>query len=461
MHKQHSLSDDDLDSNLTPTYASRFLNQSIDKYVLPSSSLSPDVVYRLIKDEIELDGNAHKNLATFVTTWMEPQAASLMKETFEKNIIDKDEYPQTAELENRCVHILANLWHAPVSQDVIGTSTIGSSEACMLAGLAFKWQWRQKRSLDSSLTTRPNLVLGSNAQICWHKFCKYWDVEARIIPLEEGRYHLDSDLAVKACDENTIGVVGILGSTLDGSYEPIEDLCSKLDELHEQTTLDIPVHVDAASGGFVAPFIQPDLLWDFRLFRVKSINASGHKYGMVYPGVGWIVWRHPNDLPKDLIFEVNYLGGKMPTFTLNFSKPGNSVIAQYYNFIRLGHEGYKRIMTHCRDTALYLSSQIEKFAFFELLSRGDDLPVFAFRLARNETRFSLYDLAEKLRAEGWQIPVYSMPKNIEDVTVMRIVVKENFSHDMADLLLASLHRTLDQLITNKSTTINTNQSFHH
>jgi len=462
MHKQYSLSDDDLDSDLTPTYASRFLNQSIDKYIMPSASLSPDIVYRLIKDEIELDGNAHKNLATFVTTWMEPQAASLMKETFEKNIIDKDEYPQTAELENRCIHILANLWHAPDNKDIVGTSTIGSSEACMLAGLAFKWQWRQKNNFNSHVKAKPNLVLGANAQICWHKFCKYWDIEPRYIPLEEGRYHIDSDLACEACDNNTIGVVGIMGSTLDGSYEPIEELCHKLDKLQQLKGLDIPVHVDAASGGFVAPFIQPDLVWDFRLLRVKSINTSGHKYGMVYPGVGWIVWRHPNDLPQDLIFDVNYLGGNMPSFTLNFSKPGNSVIAQYYNFLRLGYDGYKRIMMHCRDTAMYLSAEIEKLTYFKLISRGDDLPVFAFSLADDEMRFSLYDLSEKLRSEGWQVPVYSMPKNIDQVTVMRIVVKENFSHDMADLLLASFNRAIDKLlIKGSASATNHNQSFHH
>jgi glutamate decarboxylase len=446
MHKQLPANSPVADDSLTPTYASRFFNAPIPKYDLPDDEVSPEVVYQLIKDELLLDGNAHMNLATFVTTWMEPQATKLMSETFDKNLIDKDEYPQTAEIERRCVNILANLWNAPRDGNAIGTSTVGSSEACMLAGMALKWRWRANRKLQDKPSDKPNLVLGANAQVCWDKFCRYWDVEPRFVPVTEGQYHLDPKQAAMLCDENTIGVVGIMGSTFDGSYEPIKELSDELDALQVASGLDIPIHVDGASGGFIAPFLQPDLVWDFRLLRVKSINTSGHKYGLVYPGVGWVVWRHPHDLPEDLIFKVNYLGGEMPTFALNFSKPGNGVIAQYYNFLRLGRHGYRRIQEHCRDTAVYLSDKIAGLEEFELLTRGDDIPVFAFKLAHpSKNAFTLYHLSDRLRQAGWQVPAYTLPPNLEETTIMRIVVKENFSRDMADLLLADIIKQVDWL----------------
>jgi glutamate decarboxylase len=443
MHKQVAANDPEADDSLTPTYASRFFTLPIPKYDLPEVEIAPDVAYRVIKDELHLDGSAHMNLATFVTTWMEPQATQLMAETFEKNLIDKDEYPQTAEIERRCVNILASLWNAPKDGNALGTSTVGSSEACMLAGMALKWRWKVARKNAGKSSATPNIVLGANAQICWEKFCRYWEVEPRLVPVENGRYHLDPMLAAGLCDENTIGVVGIMGSTFDGSYEPIKELSDALDELQKGTGLDVPIHVDAASGGFVAPFLQPDLVWDFRLLRVKSINVSGHKYGMVYPGVGWVVWRHPHDLPEELIFKVNYLGGEMPTFGLNFSKPGNGVIAQYYNFLRLGWHGYRRIQEHCQQTAIYLSNHIAELGEFELLTRGDDIPVFAFKLKDGSLHeFTLHDLSDRLRQAGWQVPAYTLPKNLEMITIMRVVVKENFSRDMADLLLDTIKQQL-------------------
>ncbi len=286
-----------------------------------------DVAYQLVHDELLLDGSARLNLATFVTTWMEPQAQRLMDECSDKNMIDKDEYPQTAAIENRCVAILADLWHAPQADVATGCSTTGSSEACMLAGMALKRRWAARVGPDSG--RRPNLVMGANVQVCWEKFCRYWDVEPRLIPVQGDRLHLGAAEAVEQCDENTIGVVAILGSTFDVSYEPVAQIAAALDELAAGGGPDVPIHVDAASGGMVAPFLDPDLIWDFRLPRVASINTSGHKYGLVYPGVGWAIWRDADALPKELVFDVNYLGGNMPTFALNFSRPGAQVIAQY------------------------------------------------------------------------------------------------------------------------------------
>jgi glutamate decarboxylase len=344
--------------------------RTIPRHELPQGELSPDAAYQIVHDELMLDGNARLNVATFVTTWMEPQADKLMAECFDKNMIDKDEYPQTAELETRCVAMLSRLWHAPDAEEATGCSTTGSSEAAMLGGLALKRRWQHKRTAAGEPTGRPNLVMGINVQVCWEKFANYWDVEMRLVPMEGNRFHLSAEEAVKRCDENTIGVVAILGSTFDGSYEPVKEICDALDAFQAETGIDIPVHVDGASGAFVAPFVDPDLVWDFQLPRVASINASGHKYGLVYPGVGWVVWRNTEALPEDLIFWVNYLGDNMPTFALNFSRPGAQIVAQYYNFLRLGFGGYRRVHGYARDVATRLSGQIAELGPFELITRA-------------------------------------------------------------------------------------------
>jgi glutamate decarboxylase len=429
------------DQVLTPTYGQRSLRKSLPRYDLPESEMSPQTAYNVIRDELMLDGNARLNLATFVTTWMEPEARLLMAETFDKNMIDKDEYPQTAELELRCVNILSRLWNSPSHEEAIGCSTIGSSEAAMLGGMALKWKWRERMKAADKPTDKPNMVMGINVQVCWEKFCRYWDVEPRFVPMEGDCYHLTAQEAVKLCDENTIGVIAVMGSTFDGSYEPVQEINDALDALEQEKGWSIPIHVDGASGGFVAPFLQPDLAWDFRVPRVKSINTSGHKYGLVYPGVGWIIWRGKDDLPEDLIFSVDYLGGQMPTFAINFSRPGNQVVAQYYNFLRLGRDGYTCIHKACQEVALYLSSKIAQMGPFQLINDGSDIPVFAFAL-KEVTNFTVFDLSERLRDRGWLVPAYTFPKNREDLSVLRIVVKEGFSRDMADLLLGDIHRHL-------------------
>jgi len=412
---------------------------------IPAASLDADTAYQVVHDELMLDGNARLNLATFVTTWMEPQAQQLMRECFDKNMIDKDEYPRTAELEARCVRMLAALWHAPDPDHATGCSTTGSSEACMLAGLALKRRWQHRRRAASKPADRPNLVMGANVQVCWEKFADYWDVEARLVPMDGDRLHLTAEEAVRVCDENTIGVVAVLGSTFDGSYEPVAQICAALDDLQRERGWDVPVHVDGASGAMVAPFCDPDLEWDFRLPRVASINTSGHKYGLVYPGVGWIVWRDADALPEDLIFRVNYLGGQMPTFALNFSRPGGQVVAQYYTFLRLGMDGYRRVQQYCRDVASDLADRIAALGPFRLITDGRQLPVFAFTLAETEQGFSVFDVSAALREQGWLVPAYTFPAHREDLAVLRIVVRNGFTHDLADLLLDALQRVLPRL----------------
>ncbi len=412
---------------------------------LPRAELDPDTAYQVVHDELMLDGNARLNLATFVTTWMEPHATQLMTECFDKNMIDKDEYPRTAELELRCVRMLAQLWHAPPAPDATGCSTTGSSEACMLAGLALKRRWQHARRAAGHPVDRPNIVMGINVQVCWDKFANYWDVEPRLIPMDGDRFHLCAEQAAAHCDENTIGVVAVLGSTFEGSYEPVAAICAALDDLQQRTGFDIPVHVDGASGAMIAPFCDPELVWDFRLPRVASINTSGHKYGLVYPGVGWILWRDAAALPADLVFRVNYLGGNMPTFALNFSRPGAQVIAQYYNFLRLGFEGYRRVQHSCRQVATTLADNIAELGPFRLLTRGEQLPVFAFTLREGVTGYSVFDVSAALREHGWLVPAYTFPANRTDLAVLRIVVRNGFTHDLADLLLANLRTELPRL----------------
>jgi glutamate decarboxylase len=437
LHTDARQSGEPSEFDINPVYV-RLAHEPVPRHALPRHEMLPDTALQVVRDELMLDGNARLNLATFVTTWMEPQAQQLMTECLEKNMIDKDEYPQTAELEARCVNILANLWHAPECVNATGCSTTGSSEACMLAGMALLWRWRERRRHSGAATDRPNLVMGTNVQVCWDKFCRYWQVEPKMVPMAPGRYHLTGPEAAAHCDENTIGVVAVLGSTMDGSYEPVHEINAELDRLAARGGPDVLIHVDGASGGFVAPFLQPDLDWDFRVPRVASINASGHKYGLVYPGVGWVVWREAEALPKDLVFNVNYLGGQMPTFALNFSRPGAHVAAQYYNFLRLGFTGYQRVQQACQDVAVHMSGRIAEMGPFELISEGRELPVFAFKIADPEASYSVFDLSERLRARGWLVPAYTFPADLTDVAVIRIVVRNGFTMDLADLFLADL-----------------------
>jgi glutamate decarboxylase len=310
--------------------------------------------------------------------------------------------------------------------------------------MALKWRWRERMRAAGKETDRPNLVMGANVQVCWEKFCRYWEVEPRLVPMEGDRFHLTADEAIKRCDENTIGVVAILGSTFDGSYEPVKEIAGALDELADGGP-DVPVHVDAASGGFVAPFVQPDLVWDFQIPRVQSINASGHKYGLVYPGVGWALWRDKAALPEDLIFDVNYLGGSMPTFALNFSRPGSEVVAQYFNFLSLGREGFEAVQRATSDVARRIAHEISEIGPYWLLTDGSELPVFAFALSGDVKNYTVFDVASQLRERGWLLPAYTFPENRQDLSVLRVVVRAGMTQDMADLFLGDLRKTTESL----------------
>ena len=453
-----------LTGNHDEIFASDDLASPLPKKHFPRHERDSRRIYQAVRDELLLDGNSRQNLATFCQTWVEPEVHKLLDDCIDKNMIDKDEYPQTAEIENRCVHMLANLWNSPDPIRSVGCSTTGSSEAAMLGGMAMKWRWRERRRAAGQPADRPNLITGP-VQICWHKFARYWDIELREIPMEGDRLLMSPGEVIARCDENTIGVVSSLGVTFNGRYEPVQAVAGALDEFQKKSGLDIPIHVDGASGGFLAPFCAPDLLWDFRLPRVKSINASGHKYGLAPLGCGWVIWRERTDLPDDLIFNVNYLGGNMPTFALNFSRPGGQVIAQYYNFVRLGREGYTKVHNACYQTAQYLAQAIAALGPFEMLFSGDPadgIPAVCWTIKDGESPgYTLYDLADRLALRGWQVPAYSLPANRQDLVVQRIIVRLGVSRDLASLLVAHFKAAIEYLTRHPLAPMEGTTAFHH
>ena len=429
-----------------PVFGSSFTGRPANRKTFPDSEQNAGAVYQVVHDELYLDGNARQNLATFCQTFEEDEVHRLMDLSIDKNMIDKDEYPQAAAIENYCVHMLADLWNAPDATGTIGTSTVGSSEACMLGGLAALWRWREKRKAAGKPYDKPNMVCGP-VQVCWLKFARYWDIEIREMPMSENHYVMSPEDMLPMIDENTIFVVPTFGQTFTGLYEPVKPLSDALDKLQTDTGLDIDIHVDAASGGFLAPFCAKDILWDFRLPRVKSISASGHKFGLAPLGVGWVVWRETKDLPEGLIFHVNYLGGDLPTFALNFSRPADQIICQYYNLLRLGREGYRRIHAACYDTAQMLADGLQQLGPFEMIHSGreqEGIPAVTWRIRKDaDTPYTLYDLADHLRTRGWQVPAYPLQPDADHIIVQRILVRQGLSADMATLLLDDFKRSID------------------
>lgn len=452
----------------TTTYGSRYFKKSVPKYRMPDEGMPARAAYQIIHDELNLDGNPALNLASFVTTWMEPEADMLIMESIGKNYIDNDEYPQTQVIQDRVVNMLARLFNAPKDSHSIGSATIGSSESIMLGLLAHKWAWKKRREAEGKSTDKPNIVIGADVHTVWEKFALYFDVELKLIPLKknickitdtkiteimssfsyisglkEDIYTITADDVKAAVDENTIAVGAVVGTTFTGQMDPIEDINNALIEIRETKGWDIPIHVDGASGGFILPFLYPDLKWDFRLEQVRSINVSGHKYGLVYPGIGWLIFKDKTDLPEDLIFNINYLGGSMPNYSLNFSKGSSTIIAQYYNFIRLGKKGYGEIIQNMLKNARYLSKKLEESGRFEVINNDTMFPLVTARL--KDVDFDAFQLSEKLREKGWIVPAYTLPADAEDIAVIRMVIKESFGRDMVDMLFNDIVDTCSRL----------------
>ena len=452
----------------TTTYGSRYFTKTVPKYVMPVNGMPARAAYQIIHDELNLDGNPALNLASFVTTWMEPEADKLIMESIGKNYVDNDEYPQTQIIQNRVVNMLARLFNAPNKCNSIGSGTIGSSESIMLGLLAHKWTWKKRREAEGKSTDKPNIVMGADVHTVWEKFARYFDVELKLIPLkknmcktteteitkvmssfscisglEEDIYTITADEIKALVDENTIAVGAVAGTTFTGQMDPIEEINTALLEIKESKGWDIPIHVDAASGGFVLPFLYPEIKWDFRLEQVKSINVSGHKYGLVYPGVGWLIFKDKTDLPEELIFNINYLGGIMPNYSLNFSKGSGTIIAQYYNLIRLGMDGYKNIMENMQENASYLAAKLNGSTKFEVINKSITFPMVTVQL--HNCDFTVFHLSEKLRQKGWIVPAYTLPANAEDIAVLRMVVKESFSKDMVEMLYSDMMEAVEKL----------------
>ncbi|GBG26916.1 Glutamate decarboxylase 1 [Hondaea fermentalgiana] len=425
-------------------YASDMAMQMAPSLTIPEEGMPAGCAKTIISDEMLLDGSTLQNLATFVTTFMEPEAEELMRAGMRVNAIDFDEYPTTSAIHQRCVNMIGNLWNAKMEDDKItGTATVGSSEAIMLACLAMKWRhraWRKEKGLTDAY--KPNLVFGSNVQCCWHKACKYFEIEGREADISDDCLVLTAERAEKLVDENTIGVCPILGSTFNGEFEDVAAICAMVQRVNDAKGWNIPVHVDAASGGFIAPFTRPELLWDFRLPQVKSINASGHKFGLTYAGLGWLVFSEKASCPDDLVTTVDYLGGSQSSLTLNFSKPASTILAQYYMFLRLGKGGYAAIMKNGLSNAAYLRDMLKATGHFEVVDKGD-MPLVAIALKDPvKSGFTLYDLQDALKARGWTVPAYQCPKGAQHLVIMRAVVKQNMSRNMIRLLVDDIARAI-------------------
>jgi glutamate decarboxylase len=424
----------------------RFLTADAPDREFPAEAMPALDAMRLVDEEIVLEGDPWRNLATFVTTWMEPEAERIIAENLYRNYIDHAEYPITAEIEQRCVRMLADLYHAP--GETTGCRTQGSSEAIMLGALSLKWKWKERREAESKPVDRPNLVFGGDVHVVWEKFCRYFDVEPRIVRLREDKYVIGPEDVEPHIDENTIGVAAVLGTTFTGHADDIAGINDLLLRLKDEKGIDVPLHVDAASGGFVWPFLYPDSKWDFQLEQVRSINVSGHKFGLVYPGIGWLVFREKSDLAEDLVFYENYLGKTDATFTLNFSTGASMVLAQYYNFVRLGREGYSYVMGAMEENAKALAAKLEAMGNFELIGADrEQLPLVAFKLA-GERPYDEFDVSWQLSAErGWMLPAYTMPPNAEKVKIMRALVKQTLGRQQVDRLANDIEeacRTLEK-----------------
>lgn len=448
------------EDNVTPTFGSRYMTDPIPRNKLPERSMDPKAAYHLIHDELQLQGNPILNMATFCTSVMDEECNRLIAENLSVNYIDTEVYRGNLEIQNRCVSILIDLFNAPKPEKAWGIECIGSSEALILAMLTHKRRWQEKRKKEGKPIDKPNIVLGNDVHLTWVKGAIFLEVERRMIPLHPDRFTITAEEIIEQVDENTICVVGVLGTSYTFDYDPIKEINDALVELKNRTGLDVPLHTDGASGAFIAPFLNPEIEWDFRLEQVRTINASGHKYGLVYPGIGWAIWRDEADIPKSLVTETNVLGFVERSFSLNFSRGGAMILAQYYNFIRLGREGYTRIQNAMRENARYLAKGIAEIGKFDILNAGELTPSCISKL-KDESRYNAADLVAVLAQKGWTIPAFSLPPAADHVNVMRMNVREQFSRDMADILIGDIKEAIEKLEATHSKPHGTVGTHHH
>ena len=430
-------------------FGSKTMRESAPAERIPKHRTRADIAYQIVKEETFPQTQPRLNLATFVTTYMDDYGTRLMNEAVGINYIDETEYPRVAVMCGRCINMVANMWNSTEKGDwKTGAVGIGSSEACMLGGVAAWLRWRERRKAEGKPYDKPNLIMSTAYQVVWEKFCQLWQIEMRTVPITHKNPTLNIDEAIRMCDENTICIVPIMGVTWTGMNDDVEALNDALEEYNAKTGYNIPIHIDAASGGFILPFLNPKKKWDFRLKWVYSISTSGHKYGLVYPGLGWVVWRDKSYLPKDMSFSVNYLGASISQVGLNFSRPAAQILAQYYNFIHLGVEGYTEIHSNSMDIAEYCHKAIGSMPCFRNYSEKLENPLFIWTMSpeyEKDAKWTLFDLQDKLMQSGWMVPAYTMPKDIEDMVVMRIVVRQGMSRDMADMLIEDITNAVAEL----------------
>lgn len=426
----------------TAVYGSNEMLQSAPVDKIPDYSTTPEIAYRMVKDETYSQTQPRLNMATFVTTYMDEYATRLMNEAIDVNYIDETEYPRIAVMSAKCINIMAALWNSPEKTDwKSGALAIGSSEACMLGGVAAWLRWRKKRKDQGKPFDKPNFVISAGFQVVWEKFAQLWQIEMRTVPLSLKKPTLDPQDALALCDENTICIVPIQGVTWTGLNDDVAALDAALDVYNAKTGYDISIHVDAATGGFILPFLNPEVKWDFRLKWVLSISTSGHKFGLVYPGIGWIVWKDKQYLPDEMSFSVNYLGANITQVGLNFSRPAAQILGQYYQFIRLGFQGYKEIQFNSMELTRYVHSEIAKIPPFVNYSNTVDNPLFIWYMKpeyAKTAKWTLFDLQAKLQESGWMVPAYTLPDNLEKFVVMRAVLRQGTSRDMMDMLLSDI-----------------------
>lgn len=426
----------------TSVYGSDKMLQPSPMDRIPMEPTTPEIAYRMVKDETYAQTQPQLNFATFVTTYMDKHATKLMNDAININYIDETEYPRIAKMCAKCLNIVANLWNTPEKADwKTGALAVGSSEACMLGGVAAWLRWRERRKAAGKPFDKPNFVISSAAQVVWEKFAQLWQIEMREVPITLEKPTLDPEQALAMCDENTICIVPIEGVTWTGLNDDVEALDKALDLYNKKTGYEIPIHVDAASGGFILPFLNPEIKWDFRLKWVLSISTSGHKFGLVYPGLGWVVWKDKKYLPDTMSFSVNYLGADITQVGLNFSRPAAQILGQYYQFIRLGFNGYRDIQHNSMEIAKYAHGKIGKMKAFANYSKDVVNPLFIWHLKpeyEKSAKWTLYDLQAKLQESGWMVPAYTLPSKLEKMVVMRMVCRQGTSRDTVDMLLADI-----------------------
>eukprot|EP00511_Aplanochytrium_stocchinoi_P009187 CAMPEP_0204863496 /NCGR_PEP_ID=MMETSP1348-20121228/3354_1 /ASSEMBLY_ACC=CAM_ASM_000700 /TAXON_ID=215587 /ORGANISM="Aplanochytrium stocchinoi, Strain GSBS06" /LENGTH=570 /DNA_ID=CAMNT_0052013835 /DNA_START=95 /DNA_END=1807 /DNA_ORIENTATION=+ len=468
--------------NQLPYYASRVCDESLQDDRLVEVGFPARYCLREVEDMHSLDFSQNLNTSSYVNVVAEPEEEEVALMGLKVNLADQTVYPASFRMHNKCVNIVANLWNCPKPKDFdnnggtyAGAGTVGSTEACLLSGLALKFRWRKwyarkyNKSEEEVLSIRPNLVISTLYQAAWEKLFKYFDIIPKFVRPSYKEMKIDPEKVGALIDEHTMGVVCIMGNHYSGHYDRVDLVDAIVEKVNKEKGLEVGIHVDAASGGFVAPFQEYLPPWDFRLKNVMSISASGHKFGEAVCGTGWLVWRQKERLAEHVAISVSYLGGHADSYTLNFSRPAAGLYSQMYKFFRLGREGYTQITENMMAVAKYIRDEIKGMKgedgvtpLFEILDDGDKgcLPVVAAMLNPDlHLPFDDVDLQYALVQGHWYVSGYAMAfehptqktqlalfhDQVSSKTMFRIVVKSNLTIRLAEHLVETFHGAIKYL----------------